>query len=240
MVGFDNGRLFKVTNANLSSPTITELTVPFVGAISDIQYGTNDNEIIVTISNYNTDSVFYTTDGGTTWNSKEGNLPDMPIRSALMNPENKNEVILGTELGVWGTTNFLSATPTWSQYTNGLGNVRITNLDYRPSTRTVLASTYGRGIFTTMNDTNLATTETSVEEIYRVYPNPTRGDFYLKMNAKHKNVTVNVFDISGKLVFTKNGVNPEEKISPSLPKGHYIVKVEKEGEYIFSSKLIVR
>ena len=240
MVGFDNGRLFKVTNANLSSPTITELTVPFVGAISDIQYGTNDNEIIVTITNYNTDSVFYTTDGGTTWNSKEGNLPDMPIRSALMNPENKNEVILGTELGVWGTTNFLSATPTWSQYTNGLGNVRVTNLDYRPSTRTVLASTYGRGIFTTMNDTNLATTETSVEEIYRVYPNPTRGDFYLKMNAKHKNVIVNVFDISGKLVFTKNGVNPEEKISPSLPKGHYIVKVEKEGEYIFSSKLIVR
>ncbi len=60
------------------------------------------------------------------------------------------------------------------------------------------------------------------------------------MNAKHKNVTVNVFDISGKLVFTKNGVNPEEKISPSLPKGHYIVKVEKEGEYIFSSELIVR
>ena len=240
MVGFDNGRLFKVTNANLSLPNITELTVPFVGAISDIQYGTNDNEIIVTISNYNTDSVFYTTDGGTTWNSKEGNLPDMPIRSALMNPENKNEVILGTELGVWGTTNFLSATPTWSQYTNGLGNVRVTNLDYRPSTRTVLASTYGRGIFTTMNDTNLATTETSVEEIYRVYPNPTRGDFYLKMNAKHKNVTVNVFDISGKLVFAKKGVNPEEKISPSLPKGHYIVKVEKEGEYIFSSKLIVR
>lgn len=240
MVGFDNGRLFKVTYANTGIYQINELTVPFVGAISDIQYGTNDNEIIVTISNYNTDSVFYTTDGGTTWNSKEGNLPDMPIRSALMNPENKNEVILGTELGVWGTTNFLSATPTWSQYTNGLGNVRITNLDYRPSTRTVLASTYGRGIFTTMNDANLATTETSVEEIYRVYPNPTRGDFYLKMNAKHKNVTVNVFDISGKLVFTKNGVNPEEKISPSLPKGHYIVKVEKEGEYIFSSKLIVR
>lgn len=240
MVGFDNGRLLKITYANTGIYQINELTVPFVGAISDIQYGTNDNEIIVTISNYNTDSVFYTTDGGTTWNSKEGNLPDMPIRSALMNPENKNEVILGTELGVWGTTNFLSATPTWSQYTNGLGNVRITNLDYRPSTRTVLASTYGRGIFTTMNDTNLATTETSVEEIYRVYPNPTRGDFYLKMNAKHKNVTVNVFDISGKLVFTKNGVNAEEKISPSLPKGHYIVKVEKEGDHIFSSKLIVR
>lgn len=240
MVGFDNGRLFKVTSADTSVPNITEIPVPFVGAISDIQYGTNDNEIIVTISNYNTTSVFYTSDGGTTWNNKEGFLPDMPVRCALMNPDNKNEVIIGTELGVWGTTNFLSATPTWSQYTNGLGNVRITNLDYRPSTGTILASTYGRGIFTTMNTNSLATTETSIEEIYRVYPNPTRGDFYLKMNAKHKNVTINVFDISGKIVFTKNGVNAEERISPSLPKGHYIVKVEKEGEYIFSSKLIVR
>ncbi len=38
----------------------------------------------------------------------------------------------------------------------------------------------------------------------------------------------------GKSVFAKNEVNPEEKISPSLPKGHYIVKAEKEGEYIFS------
>ena len=78
MVGFDNGRLFKVTNANLVA-YYYRINCPFVGAISDIQYGTNDNEIIVTISNYNTDSVFYTTDGGTTWNSKEGNLPDMPL-----------------------------------------------------------------------------------------------------------------------------------------------------------------
>jgi streptogramin lyase len=64
-----------------------------------------------------------------------------------------------------------------------------------------------------MNDTNLATTETSVEEIYRVYPNPTRGDFYLKMNAKHKNVTVNVFDISGKLVFTKRSESRRKNLT---------------------------
>lgn len=242
MVGFDNGRLFKLTNANTASPLITELTVPFAGAISDIEYGTNDNEIIVTISNYNTESVFYTSDGGINWSSKEANLPDMPIRSALMNPDNKNEVIVGTELGIWGTTNFLSATPTWAQYSNGIGNVRITNLDYRPSTKTVLAATYGRGIYTTTNTTtDLAVSDNVVAEISRIYPNPTRGEFYLKMNAsKYKNVTVTVFDASGKLVFKKEGVNADEAISNNLPKGHYVVKVEKNGEHVFSSKLLVR
>lgn len=242
MVGFDNGRLFKLTNANTASPVITELTVPFAGAVSDIEYGTNDNEIIVTISNYNTESVFYTSDGGINWSSKEGNLPDMPIRSALMNPDNKNEVIVGTELGIWGTTNFLSAIPTWAQYSNGIGNVRITNLDYRPSTKTVLAATYGRGIYTTTNTTtDLAVSDNVVAEISRIYPNPTRGEFYLKMNvAKYKNVTVTVFDASGKLVFKKEGVNADEAISNNLPKGHYVVKVEKNGEHVFSSKLLVR
>lgn len=242
MVGFDNGRLFKLTNANTASPVITELTVPFAGAVSDIEYGTNDNEIIVTISNYNTESVFYTSDGGINWSSKEGNLPDMPIRSALMNPDNKNEVIVGTELGIWGTTNFLSAIPTWAQYSNGIGNVRITNLDYRPSTKTVLAATYGRGIYTTTNTTtDLAVSDNVVADISRIYPNPTRGEFYLKMNAsKYKNVTVSVFDASGRLVFKKEGVNAEEAISNNLPKGHYVVKVEKNGEHVFSSKLLVR
>lgn len=239
MVGFDNGRLFKVTNAD-TVPVITEIVVPFVGAVSDIQYGTNDNEIIVTISNYNTTSVFYTSDGGVTWNSKEGNLPDMPVRTALMNPDNNNEVIVGTELGVWGTTNFLSAAPTWAQYTVGLGNVRVTNLDYRPSTKTVLAATYGRGAYTTTNTNVLATSENLVSEIYTIYPNPTRGEFYLKMNAKHRDVKVSVFDVSGKLVFTKDNVNAEERISNTLPKGNYLVKVEKGKEHIFTSKLIVK
>ena len=57
MVGFDNGRLFKLLMLiqNLSNYRTNRSVLR---AISDIQYGTNDNEIIVTISNYNTDSVF--------------------------------------------------------------------------------------------------------------------------------------------------------------------------------------
>ncbi len=41
----------------------------------------------------------------------------MPVRTILRNPDDPNEVLVGTELGVWGTANFLSGTPTWSSVT---------------------------------------------------------------------------------------------------------------------------
>jgi hypothetical protein len=31
----------------------------------------------------------------------------MPVRTVLRNPDDSNEVLVGTEMGVWGTTNFL-------------------------------------------------------------------------------------------------------------------------------------
>ena len=40
--------------------------------------------------------------------NKEGNLPDIPVFSILHNPYEEDEVIVGTELGVWKTDNFTS------------------------------------------------------------------------------------------------------------------------------------
>ncbi len=95
-IGTSSGKLLKVPNAHASaSLTAVEIggaIIP-VGSISCIEFGSNENEILVTYFNYGITSLWYTTDGGTTWASKEGNLPDMPIRWALINPNNKKEVI---------------------------------------------------------------------------------------------------------------------------------------------------
>lgn len=241
-VGTNLGRIFKITNANTTSYASTAIATPAVGTISDIEFGANENEIIVTLSNYNVTSVFYSTNGGTTWQNKEGNLPDMPVRTVLRNPDDANEVIVGTEMGVWGTTNFLSAVPTWASVTGNIGNVRITNLDYRPATRTVLVSTYGRGAWTTQNTVvALATGEVkSKREGVRIYPNPSKGISHLRFDsAKYNSVDISILDASGRLVYSKKNVKSDEEFGQRLTPGNYILKAESKGEVIYSGNYLV-
>ena len=148
-VGTENGKLLKLLDANLKAPTWVDITGDmFYGSISCIELGATENDIMVTFHNYGVTNVFFSQDGGTTWQNKEGNLPDLPVKAVLMNPLNNNQVILGTDLGVWGTANFNDANPTWSQSQNGMKDVQVTSFDLRISDNTILASTYGRGMFT--------------------------------------------------------------------------------------------
>ena len=73
----------------------------------------------------------------------------MPVKSILQNPLNSEEVIIGTELGVWYTNNFSSASPRWSSSFNGMRNVKVLDLDVR-NDNMVFAATYGRGVFSGM------------------------------------------------------------------------------------------
>ncbi|RAJ15034.1 thrombospondin type 3 repeat-containing protein [Olleya aquimaris] len=147
LVGTVLGDVFKVENAD-SAPVWTELELNniIVGSISDIEFGQSENDIFVTIHNYGVQSIWYTSDGGANWSPKEGDLPDMPVKAILQNPLNLDEVIIGTELGVWYTSNFSDASPNWNQAFNGMSNVKVMDLDLRDD-NTVYAATYGRGVF---------------------------------------------------------------------------------------------
>ena len=152
MIGQENGTVLKVENANTTTPTYTNITGnEFLGSVSDIEFGLNENEIMVTFHNYSVVNIFYSKDGGETWENKEGDennggLPNLPIRSVLQNPIVLSEVIVGTDLGIWYTKNFFDNSPKWSPGFNGMSNVRVTDLDLRDDYK-VFASTYGRGVF---------------------------------------------------------------------------------------------
>ena len=146
-VGTEDGELFKVVNAQ-SAPLTTQVDGGnFIGSISSVAFGGSEDTLIVTIFNYGVTSVWYSDDAGSTWNSREGDLPDMPVRWALMNPNNSNEVILATEVGVWSTSDFLNTSPSWSPSNSGLANVRVDMLQMRDSDFEVIAATHGRGLF---------------------------------------------------------------------------------------------
>ncbi|WP_299062572.1 T9SS type A sorting domain-containing protein [uncultured Polaribacter sp.] len=147
--GTKTGKLIKVENADTAIPTITDISSPsFLGSISSVEFGASENEIMVTFYNFGVESIWYTNDGGVNWSNKEGNFPDINVRCILMNPLNNDEVIIGTELGVWNTANFKDTSPVWNQSYNGMSNVAVTSLNLRTIDHTILASTYGRGMYT--------------------------------------------------------------------------------------------
>ena len=150
--GLSNGSVVYVNNANTATTaTVTSTIIKTgIGSVSGIAIETgNESHMLVTYSNYGVNSVWETTDGGTTWNSDEGNLPDMPVRWVIFNPTNADQAFLATELGVWSTDNLNGTSTLWTPTNAGLANTRVDMLKVRTSDNTILAATHGRGLFTT-------------------------------------------------------------------------------------------
>lgn len=147
--GLYNGDVFRVDNANTASPTATNISTGLPNAsLSCIEVETgNDNHLIATYSNYGVNSIWESINGGSSWTSVEGNMPDMPIRWALFNPNNSDQVILATELGVWSTDNLNGGATVWGVSNSGLANVRVDMLQLRTSDNFIIAATHGRGMF---------------------------------------------------------------------------------------------
>lgn len=232
LVGTRGGRILKLTNAD-ATPTWSDITGPgFVGSVSDVEFGNSENEIFVTFHNYNVINIWYSNDGGVTWQNKEGNFPDIPVKSILQNPLNTSEVIIGTELGVWYTNTFNIASPVWKQSYNGMSNVKVTDMDVR-NDNAVYASTYGRGVFSgiftnaSLSVNDVAITASSV----KVFPNPSNGQINISSTQFTGKISIQVADLLGRIVYDKTEENfiSEKSIDLSqLQKGVYIIKLSNE------------
>ncbi len=150
--GLNNGYVVRVDNAHTTTPTATNIRVAAMPATSvsciAVEKG-NDNHLLATYSSYGVNSVWETTNGGSTWTSVEGNLPDMPVRWAMFSPVNNQQAMLATELGVWSTDILSGGTTLWGPSNTGLANVRVDMLQFRNSDSLIMAITHGRGNYTT-------------------------------------------------------------------------------------------
>lgn len=242
LIGTRSGKMFKITNAHLIAVWSEIVNPNSVGSISDIEYGASENEIFVTYHNYGVVSIWYTNDGGTTWQNKEGNLPDLPVKCILQNPLNTEEVIIGTELGVWRTGNFSSATPQWVQSYNGMRNVKVVDMDLRNDNR-VFAATYGRGIFSGLftNAAALSNEEIKAKYGLSVYPNPVKDVLNINADDFSGEVSIEIIDINGREVYSQkiNNLNGLNTINLSaLSSGVYVLKLQGES-LNYSEKIIL-
>jgi hypothetical protein len=245
LVGTRLGRLLRLTTADVT-PVWADISGPsFVGSISDVEYGASNNEIFVTMHNYNVISIWYTKDGGVTWLNKEGNFPDIPVKAILPNPLKNvggfaTEAIIGTDLGIWYSNNFDTATPTWIQAYNGMSNVKVTDLDMR-NDYTVYAATYGRGVFSGLfTNTTLSATDFTLSNNVKIYPNPATDLINVSVSNYVGDLKVELFDVNGRLVNDKTvdfSGNYSMELN-ELTAGVYIVKLTGTN-LNYSEKIVV-
>jgi len=175
-----------------------------------------------------------------TWQNKEGNFPDIPVKCILQNPLKLNEVIIGTELGVWFTNSFDTTSPVWNQSFNGMSNVKVTDLDLRDD-NAVYAATYGRGVFSGIfTAATLANEDFTNTKGVSIYPNPSNGQFNININQYSGKVNIQVVDLNGREVYTsKNELFNSEKAVDlkMLESGIYVLRISGE-DLNYSQKII--
>jgi hypothetical protein len=246
-VGTDTNRVLKIENANTATPTWTNIAgagFP-AGSISAIEFGATENEIMVTFHNYGVISIWFTIDGGTNWTSKEGDFPDIPVKAIIMNPLNNDEVIIGTQLGVWRTSNFKDASPKWSQSYNGMSNVKVTSFSLRAADNMVMASTFGRGMFTGQFATGVASVDDVANDskVFTMYPTVSSGEFTVFAKNTLGKTKLQLFNINGKEVYSKQidfTEQSKQQISVNLASGVYIVNLIDANNKKATSKVIIK
>lgn len=234
LLGTQSGKLFKVTNAE-STPVTTEIgSEDFPTAnLSCVAIGNNENELLVTFSNYGVSSVWLTMDGGDTWTQKEANLPDMPIRWAIFHPENNGQALLATEVGIWSTNMLQEENTIWEPDVNGMANVRVDMLKLRESDNTVLAATHGRGFFTTNYPLNIyvgTNEQPDAEFSFNVFPNPANDKIQISGTNHKSEIRLSIYNISGQKIITTEVTNNNQFIDIShLSSGTYVLVLEADN-----------
>lgn len=221
-LGTQSGKLYKV-NLNQNPYSVTDITgdnFPTAN-ISSISIGQSDSKILVTYSNYGVTSIWLSSNGGYTWTNKESNLPDMPIRWSLFHPQNDNQVLLATELGIWETTRINAETVEWTTANEGLANIRVDMIQVREADNVVVAASHGRGLFkgTYLYESSTGIDDQNELESIRIYPNPGNG----LIQVSEMMDEINVFDNNGRLV--KRASNTNTIDISKLETGIYIVQI---------------
>ncbi|MBA3963857.1 MAG: glycosyl hydrolase [Chthoniobacterales bacterium] len=145
LAGTDDGRLWFTTNLGVNWAQVTDSDVPGTWVTRVMVDPVNASVAYATFSGYRSGVelpyVIKTADGGTTWNSIVGNLPQAPVNDIVVV---SSTLYVATDVGVYSSAN---GGRKWRAAATGLPNVPVTDLEYRAASNSLYAATFGRGIY---------------------------------------------------------------------------------------------
>jgi photosystem II stability/assembly factor-like uncharacterized protein len=103
------------------------------------------NTLYLAVGWFGVDQVRRTTDRGQTWQSLDGDLPDVPVNVLAVDVRGNLPVIYaGAENGVYRSVN---DGRTWHRFGTGMPNTAVIDLVLEPARGRLLAATQGRGLW---------------------------------------------------------------------------------------------
>lgn len=261
--GTSKGRIYKIEEAHALQPNTIDITGSNMpdGYVNSIEVNPDDaNEIFVTFSNYEIESIFHSIDGGTSWTAVTGNLEittnndDGSTNSigpsvryvSYVNAESGPIYFAGTSIGLY-STNELNENTQWTQVSSNLiGNTVVSMVKTRKD-GFIVVGTHGNGIYSARVDPatgNVAIAENDMNSDtgkMKIYPNPMVNESRIEFpNENNNRYRLVVIDASGRIVriienITNNNVTiNREQLKPGL----HIINLE--GEKIYKGKLLVK
>ncbi|HAS46853.1 MAG TPA: hypothetical protein DCS93_40585 [Microscillaceae bacterium] len=163
--GTANGRVYRINNAHSDNYEVinvwSDKNLPDARISSIAVDPENSDNVMITYSNYNINSIFYTNDGGETWDHVGGNLDDDPTSNSsdrrgpsvrwaeIHRPTNGGVIYLvGTSVGLYSTEQLQGNNTVWTQEGDqNIGNVVVSMVEARSSDNLVAVATHGNGLY---------------------------------------------------------------------------------------------
>ena len=242
-----------------TAPAITK-TLIFQGAVSGVSVNPNNpGDVLITRAGVGgTGRVFRSTTadvatGTGTFNNVSGNLSNnVACYDVLVDRENSNMLLVGTDFGVWFSMN---GGTSWTYSSQGFGEVPVYRIiqnwrEGHPNTTRpgeIYIATHGRGMFASdsvLDIENFASDASTAKRFeVAVYPNPMHQQGAIRFEMlENANVEVEIYNLAGRLVHSVTeyhtaGVQNIAFDASGFDNGAYIVRVQA-GKNIASAKFI--
>jgi photosystem II stability/assembly factor-like uncharacterized protein len=259
--GTNLGKVYRLDNANSGNPVPAEITGTnfpenaFVACI-DIDPD-NADHVMVTFSNYCVQSLFHSTDGGSTWIAVGGNLEEFPDGSGngpsirctkKLFYQGKKIIFAGTSCGLFSTNELNGDSTVWiKEGATNIGNVIIDMIDARQTDGFIAIGTHGNGVYSAYYNPSAGIEESQNYEslqVGNVFPNPVEGAAQVELvTEKTIHLKTTVYSGSGKPVkmFGDKIIYPGKQIISlqfdELPAGVYFLAFEA-GKKVVVRKIV--
>ncbi len=146
--------IFRSSNATtISASSTLSSTSPRSGWVSSLTFDPVDaNVAYATYSTFGGAHVWRSGDAGASWQAIDGGgagaLPDIPVHHLVIDPNNRQRLYIGTDIGVFVS---LDGGGSWARENGGFANVIVERLAIAPNppggVAQLYAFTYGRGVW---------------------------------------------------------------------------------------------